>query len=158
MVNGENGGLVELSVEKVRKSWLYWALFQLAHHSRTLSMAWPQGGLQEPSWAGCPNSSLTSLSLHRVFKKASPNGKVSGGLHSVSSLSPDSCGPVEETASLGKGTATWGRTSHLFPSEGNTALSSGVSIQQGGAPSGNFLSGLQGAQILVGKQWLLVET
>lgn len=43
-------------------------------------------------WAGCANTGLTSLSLHRVFKKASPNGKVSvpGGARG-SSLSP-ACG------------------------------------------------------------------
>lgn len=40
-------------------------------------MALPQGRLQEIGWAKSVNPGFPSLSLHRVFKKASPNGKVS---------------------------------------------------------------------------------
>lgn len=96
--NGNNGGLGGVS-DGTGGILLCQALFQLSKLGQCLKIA-PgplssvllRNGLQEPWRRGYANPNFPFLSFHRVFKKASPNGKVSvQQLRPGSPLTPDSC-------------------------------------------------------------------
>lgn len=93
-------------------------------HTCCCDPGWPAGACLE----GCADPGFTSLSLHRVFKKASPNGKVSRAGCTQLLPEPRLWGPF-----LGRG-ATLSLWKHIPPGDradmascqGDTALSSGA--------------------------------